>query len=508
MDADIGRHRPVVPLPSDCRKFLIFVDLGVQDLMGAKVLSQEFADDGNDLDGVAKRLKRVGHFEQVGLAPLFVGLRLLLAHLLGNVRLHAVPDDLAIGPAIGPGSQPNPTQIAVGAANRGIYFEIGEVTATDAFGLKKPRDIFRRYLGKQRVGVGQDRIDLHPGDLFDAGADVEKFRLPIGIACVSKNRGVGQVVAQGAQRRLALAGKFQFALAGRDVLSEEDNPADVGLLRRALKYAGLECALTVVDDGADALALVRFGLRDANDPRMLGTLKVIDSLLKVETPTGPSWHRYNDDGYGEHKDGAPFDGTGIGRAWPLLTGERAHYELLANRADCAKKLSATMESFANQGGLIPEQIWDSADLPGHDLFLGKPSGSAMPLVWAHAEYIKLRRSQNDGRVFDLPPQTVRRYLIDKTVSPRLVWRFNHKLRSLPAGKLLRVETLAPATIHWTVDNWKTIRDEKSRDVGLGIHLADLATESLSVGAEVKFTFFWPGAGDWEGTDFIVRVDSL
>jgi glucoamylase len=255
----------------------------------------------------------------------------------------------------------------------------------------------------------------------------------------------------------------------------------------------------------DALAFVRFGLRDANDPRMLGTLKVIDSLLKVETPTGPSWHRYNDDGYGEHKDGAPFDGTGIGRAWPLLTGERAHYELLAHRADCAKALLATMESFANEGGLIPEQIWDSGDLPKRNLVLGKPSGSAMPLVWAHAEYLKLRRSLADGRVFDMPPQTVRRYLIDKTVSPRLVWRFNHELRSLPAGKSLRVETLAPAMIHWTFNGWKTQDNAKSRDVGLGIHVADLATELLPDGAEVKFTFYWPDAGDWEGTDFVVRI---
>ncbi len=258
----------------------------------------------------------------------------------------------------------------------------------------------------------------------------------------------------------------------------------------------------------DALALVRFGLRAADDPRILGTVKVIDSLLKVETPTGPSWHRYNDDGYGEHKDGAPFDGTGIGRAWPLLTGERAHYELLANRVDCAKGLLATMESFANEGGLISEQIWDSPDLPKHDLFLGKPSGSAMPLVWAHAEYIKLRRSLRDGHVFDLPPQTVQRYLIDKTVSPRMVWRFNHKLRSMPAGKSLRVETLAPAVIHWSVDDWKTPQDTKSRDVGLGLHVADLATQSLPDGQEIKFTFYWPGAGHWEGTDFIVRVGSL
>jgi glucoamylase len=77
----------------------------------------------------------------------------------------------------------------------------------------------------------------------------------------------------------------------------------------------------------DMLALVRFGLRAPDDPRILNTLKVIDALLKVETPFGPAWHRYNGDGYGEHEDGTPFNGTGVGRLWPLLTGERAHYEL-------------------------------------------------------------------------------------------------------------------------------------------------------------------------------------
>ena len=84
-------------------------------------------------------------------------------------------------------------------------------------------------------------------------------------------------------------------------------------------------ASTVVSP--DALALVRFGLRAADDPRILDTVKAIDHLLKVELPQGPLWHRYNDDGYGEHEDGSPFDGTGIGRAWPLMAGERAHYEL-------------------------------------------------------------------------------------------------------------------------------------------------------------------------------------
>ena len=227
----------------------------------------------------------------------------------------------------------------------------------------------------------------------------------------------------------------------------------------------------------DALALVRFGLRAADDPRMVDTATVVDALLKVETPTGPTWHRYNDDGYGEHADGSPFDGTGIGRGWPLLTGERAHYELAAGHTESAKRLLHAMESFANEGGLISEQVWDSSDLPKRELHLGRPSGSAMPLVWAHAEYLKLQRSLRDGHVFDLPPQTVQRYLVEKTASPRLAWRFNHKIRSLPVGMDLRIETLTPATIRFSVDDWQTVENVSTRDVGLGIHIADLTARA-------------------------------
>ena len=258
----------------------------------------------------------------------------------------------------------------------------------------------------------------------------------------------------------------------------------------------------------DALALVRFGLRAADDPRIRDTTKVIDALLKVETPSGPVWHRYNDDGYGEHEDGSPFDGTGIGRGWPLLTGERAHYELAAGRVENAKRLLTALESFANEGGLIPEQVWDTQDIPERELHFGRPSGSAMPLVWAHAEYLKLQRSLRDGRLFDLPPQTVRRYLIEKTISPRMVWRYNHKIRSLPAGKILRIELMAPAVIHWTADDWKTCQDLKTHDAGLEIHIADLSTNSLPEGKQIKFTFYWLDADHWEGKDFIVRVGSI
>ncbi len=255
----------------------------------------------------------------------------------------------------------------------------------------------------------------------------------------------------------------------------------------------------------DALALVRFGLRAADDPRIVNTVKVIDALLKVETPAGPAWHRYNDDGYGEHEDGSPFDGTGVGRPWPLLTGERAHYELAAGRHDEASRLLRVLEAFANEGGLVSEQVWDSPDLPERELFFGKPSGSAMPLVWAHAEHVKLLRSLRDERVFDTPPQPVERYQLKQTDSPFAVWRFNHKCRGMRAGKTLRIETLAPALIHWSTDGWNTFHDSETRDTGLGVFVTDLPTGALPTGASVVFTFYWTEAGRWEQLDFVVEV---
>jgi glucoamylase len=256
----------------------------------------------------------------------------------------------------------------------------------------------------------------------------------------------------------------------------------------------------------DALALVRFGLRAPDDPRVLATVKVIDALLRVETPAGPAWHRYNGDGYGEQQDGRAFDGTGIGRAWPLLTGERAHYELAAGRPDEAEKLLGTLGAFANDGGMLPEQIWDAPDIPERELFFGRPSGSAMPLVWAHAEYVKLCRSLHDGRVFDMPPQPARRYLVAETGSRLVIWRFNRKCRSMPIGKTLRVEVLAPAVVHWTADEWRTVHDIGTRDTGLEVFLADIPTESLSAGSRVAFTFYWSRADRWEGTDFVVITE--
>jgi glucoamylase len=255
----------------------------------------------------------------------------------------------------------------------------------------------------------------------------------------------------------------------------------------------------------DALALVRFGLRAANDPRILNTVKVIDAILKTDLPTGPIWRRYNEDGYGEHDDGNPFDGSGIGRPWPLLTGERAHYELAAGRSGAARSLHAALQSFANAGGMIPEQTWDQPDIPERELFFGQPSGSAMPLVWAHAEYLKLCRSIADGRVFDMPPQTAKRYSLVDRPSAYTVWAFNHKVRKLAQGKLLRLLLPAPALVHWSTDGWSTEKELKTADSTLGIHVADLPTQHLPRSAQVHFAMQWSGSDHREETDNDVEI---
>src|SRR5581483_56357 len=155
-------------------------------------------------------------------------------------------------------------------------------------------------------------------------------------------------------------------------------------------------AKSIVDAGF--LELVRYGIRDPHDPLIVDSLRVVDAVLKVQLPQGPAWRRYNHDGYGQHDDGTSFKGWGVGRPWPLLTGERGHYELAAGRD--ARPYLRAMQDSAVGIGLIPEQVWDAAAIRDKLLAPGGPTGAAIPLAWAHAEYIKLSRSIADARVFD------------------------------------------------------------------------------------------------------------
>ena len=195
-------------------------------------------------------------------------------------------------------------------------------------------------------------------------------------------------------------------------------------------------AREIVDAGF--LELVRYGVRRADDPLMIDSLKVVDAVLKRDLPQGPGWLRYNGDGYGQRPDGGPFQGWGQGRLWPLLTGERAHYELAAGKD--ITPLIAAYERFATMGQMMPEQVWDEPDRPEARLVLGKPAGSAVPLVWAHAEYLKLLRSAVDGKVFDRIEPVGERYC---EISDRKKLRKNLEIYSLrrPIQKMAAGDTL-------------------------------------------------------------------
>jgi glucoamylase len=255
----------------------------------------------------------------------------------------------------------------------------------------------------------------------------------------------------------------------------------------------------------DALALVRFGLRAADDPRILDTVRVIDRLARTQLPQGPGWYRYNHDGYGEHADGSSFDGTGIGRIWPLLTGERAHYAISLGDMAQAQALLATMEASTSRGALIPEQIWDSPDIAERELVRGSPSGSAMPLVWAHAEHIKLLRSLADGVVFDMPPQTVERYQRNKIVPRVLPWRPGSQPGFLPAGRVLRISLSSAAIVLWSDDDWQASHETPTVDCGLGVHVAELPSAGLAPGRSLVFTWRETASGGWAGADHRVIV---
>jgi glucoamylase len=259
-------------------------------------------------------------------------------------------------------------------------------------------------------------------------------------------------------------------------------------------------AAAVVDPGF--LELVRYGIRRPGDPLIEDSLAVVDAVLKTDFPGGPCWRRYNHDGYGQRDDGGPFLGFGRGRPWPLLTGERGHYELAAGRA-AAGHLRA-MENFATPTRLLAEQLWDMPDLPGSLLFFSKPTGAAMPLIWAHAEYIKLLRSTADGQVFDLIPAVAERYLHMRRREPLEIWKYNRKLTSVPSGVTLRIQRTAAFLLHWSRDGWLHTIDTRAEATSIGIYFVDIKIEA-GQRAPVEFTFKWLDEGRWEGKDYTVAI---
>ena len=181
------------------------------------------------------------------------------------------------------------------------------------------------------------------------------------------------------------------------------------------------------------LELVRYGVRDALSPSIVKTLPEYDDEtltdnLQVKysfeftdgSGTFSGYRRYGNDGYGEDEvTGANYAQGGKnspgqrGRVWPFFTGERGHYEIAAananNSLDATKQQAIKnsyvkgLEQFANQGMMLPEQVWDGVGINKAGYTLGEGTNSATPLAWTHAEYVKLVRSLSDKQVWDHYP---------------------------------------------------------------------------------------------------------
>lgn len=257
----------------------------------------------------------------------------------------------------------------------------------------------------------------------------------------------------------------------------------------------------IVDPGF--LELVRYGIRKAGTPLMEDSLRVIDASLRTDFPAGPCWRRYSHDGYGQRDDGGPFIGWGRGRPWPLLTGERGHYELAAGRDP--RPYLVAMERFANLTQLLLEQIWDQPDFPSQLLKYGYQTGSATPLMWAHAEYVKLLRSASEGRVFDTIDE-VRDHFTKPGRKPSnlQLWNFTRRLHSVSPGDRLRIAADRQFTLHWSKDEWQHATDTTSNSTPVGVDYVDIDVDA-SERAPIRFTFKWRETAQWEGRDYVVEV---
>ncbi len=191
-------------------------------------------------------------------------------------------------------------------------------------------------------------------------------------------------------------------------ITENENPND-GAKIEINSGGGVYDEREIVDAGF--LELVRLGIKAADDPLVLKSLAVADKLLKIDTPAGAAWYRYNHDAYGERPDGGPYDGrNGAGRLWTLLTGERGEYELALGEKSLARKRLDALMAFANDGMMIPEQVWDRSESPASAFHFGSGTGSATPLAWSMAQFIRLVINIKSGRNLETPQVVAARYL--------------------------------------------------------------------------------------------------
>lgn len=228
----------------------------------------------------------------------------------------------------------------------------------------------------------------------------------------------------------------------------------------------------------DVLSLVRYGLRNPDDPRILDTLKVVDAHLKLETPLGPCWQRQ----------------AGDDQAHLLLTAERALYELTAGNHAAAATLLKSLEAYA-PSGLFPAKTECGAPW--------NPQGGTLPHIRTQAEYIRLCCALRAEHAPEIPRFTRERYVQKNTPAPFDRWRIDTPCPLLATGKKLRIELPSSALIHWSDDDWATKQHTLTRDTRLGVHVAELTPRPSA--RQITFTFFWLTPERWENRNYTVPI---
>jgi glucoamylase len=164
-----------------------------------------------------------------------------------------------------------------------------------------------------------------------------------------------------------------------------------------------------------------------------------------------------------------------------------------------------MAAMASPGGMLPEQVWDAEPIPSRRLAPGRPTGSVMPLVWAHAEFIKLMLSRHLGHPLDRPRVVWQRYRGRRPTACLAFWWPHAAIDSFHAGMRLAIALPHPAIVHWGREAWRHVGDEPTRDSGLGFHIAILDVDRVPAGEQIDFTWRWQETGVWQGRDYSVAV---
>jgi len=188
---------------------------------------------------------------------------------------------------------------------------------------------------------------------------------------------------------------------------------DAGHLRTLANAGPTLDERDIIDHGF--LELVRLGIKPADDEVMQNSVKEVDDTIRIDIDPSAGFYRYNGDGYGERSrgdQGAPWSvqNHGKGRLWPLLTGERAEYELNLDEPelepeDCLR----TIQQFANSGRMIPEQVWDREHRTDYGWEFGEGTGAATPLAWSMAQYVRLAHGIDAGTPVETPAFVQERY---------------------------------------------------------------------------------------------------